>query len=782
MRSSLRSALTLSAALALTAPSVAAVPAHALTPPATVTTAPAASALTAAVPTAAPTVPGNTFHLADNGLRRTAQVLTYGRPGDEVLVGDWDGDGTDTLAVRRGNAIHVSNSLAGGRADAVVTYGRPGDELLVGDWDGDGTDTLAVRRGAEYFLKDSISSGPADRVLRFGRASDTVVVGDWDGDGVDALAVRRGAHYFINTTMRSGPADAVVCYGRGADDVYVGDWDGSGEDALAVRRGARYHLAHRFRNGPADRSVAFGRPGDVTLVGDWDGDGTDSLAVRRTSGSPAGPVVPGGPGGPVVVPGDPDGPTDPVDPEQPEPTFDQALAIPPLADSVVDEDGTRVFQLTAQAGTTSFREGVETETWGFNGDFLGPTLRARRGEQVAVEVTNTLGESTSVHWHGMHLPPEMDGGPHQEVEAGGTWRPTWLVDQPAATLWYHPHPHGRTEKHVYLGMSGMFILDDDGADAAGLPAEYGVDDIPVIVQDKSFTADGQLTLAQENGVPSGVMGEVLMVNGTIGAVQEVTTERVRLRLLNGSTLRSYNFGFDDDRSFQLVASDGGLLSAPHETNRIQLSPGERAEIVVEMEPGTATMLRSYPQRLGEIADPEGYGALDTLDVLRLEAADELAPSAVVAAQLSDEERLDEADATTTRRFVMKNLALNGQRMDMNRIDEVVTVGTTEVWEVRNDDPMPHNFHIHDVQFEVLSVDGAPPPPELSGRKDTIYTEPGHEYRLIMRFEHYANPEVPYMYHCHLLRHEDFGLMGQFVVVEPGTEPPTELPGTGHEHH
>src|SRR5690606_28881217 len=223
----------------------------------------------------------------------------------------------------------------------------------------------------------------------------------------------------------------------------------------------------------------------------------------------------------------------------------------------VDEDGTRVFQLTAQAGSTSFRDGVETETWGFNGDFLGPTLRARRGEQVAVEVTNTLGESTSVHWHGMHLPPEMDGGPHQEVEAGGTWRPTWLVDQPAATLWYHPHPHGRTEKHVYLGMSGMFILDDDGADAAGLPAEYGVDDIPVSGQDPAFTAGGQLALAQENGVPSGGKGEVLMVSGAIGAVQEVATERVRLRLLNGSPLRSYNFGFDDDRSFQLVASDGG---------------------------------------------------------------------------------------------------------------------------------------------------------------------------------------------------------------------------------
>ncbi|WP_369692749.1 multicopper oxidase family protein, partial [Georgenia sp. 311] len=588
----------------------------------------------------------------------------------------------------------------------------------------------------------------------------------------------RGAHYFLSETLRSGPADLEVCYGREGDGAVVGDWTGSGADTLGVRRGAEYHLAHGLRPGQADRVAVYGRPGDTVLVGDWDGNGVDSLAVRRTSGTAPAPQPAPQPG--PVVPGDPQGPTDPVDPEQPEAVFDEPLAIPPLADSVVDEDGTRVFRLTAQEGSTSFRDGVDTETWGFNGDFLGPTLRARRGEQVAVEVTNTLGESTSVHWHGMHLPPEMDGGPHQEVAAGGTWRPTWLIDQPAATLWYHPHPHGRTEKHVYLGMSGMFILDDDEADAAGLPSEYGVDDIPVIVQDKSFTEDGQLTMASR--VPSGVMGETIMVNGTIGAVQEVSTELVRLRVLNGSTLRTYNFGFDDDRTFQLVGTDGGLLAAPHTTTRIQLSPGERAEIVVAMEAGSETMLRSYPQQLGVINDAQGYGAFDTLDILRLVAADDLAPSGAVPDVLPDYGRLDEADVATTRTFVMKNLRMNGQFMDMNRIDEVVTVDTTEVWVVRNEDPMPHNFHIHDVQFEVLSVDGAPPPPELSGRKDTIYTEPGREYRLIMRFEHYANPEMPYMYHCHLLRHEDFGLMGQFVVVEPGTEPPTTLPEDGHHDH
>src|SRR5690625_3074267 len=702
---------------------------------------------------------GNSYHLSDSTSRHTAHVLTYGRPGDDTLVGDWDGDGVDTLAVRRGSTYHFTNSFRGGDADVVVTYGRPDDVVLVGDWDGDGVDTLAVRRGKTYHVKDSLDGGPADRVVTFGRAQDEVLVGDWNGDGTDSLAVRRGADYHVSDLLRSGPADRVVRYGRADDEVYVGDFTGSGRDALAVRRGAAYHLLHELRSGPADRRVMFGRPGDAALVGDWDGDGTDSLGVRRTSEVGSAP--------------------EPQVPEVPDVEFDQPLAIPPLADSTVDDEGTRVFQLTAQEGTSSFLPGVETETWGFDGDFLGPTLRAERGERVAVEFTNTLEESTSVHWHGMHLPPEMDGGPHQEVPAGGSWRPTWLVDQPAATLWYHPHPHGRTEKHVYMGLSGLFLIDDEESAASGLPDEYGVDDIPLVVQDKAFTEDGQLTLA--SAVPSGVMGERIMVNGTVGAVQEVTSERVRLRILNGSTLRSYNFGFSDDRSFQLVATDGGLLTGPHETTRIQLSPGERAEIVVEMAPGEETMLRSYPQHLGDITDPEGYGALDTLDVLRLVAAPELTASAEVPDTLADGERLDEADATVERTFVMKNMRLNGQLMDMARVDEVVTVDTTEIWVVRNEDRMPHNWHIHDVQFEVLSVDGEAPPPELRGRKDTIYTEPGREYRLIMRFEHYTSTEYPYMYHCHLLRHEDFGLMGQFVVVEPGTEVPDTLPVDDHDH-
>lgn len=461
--------------------------------------------------------------------------------------------------------------------------------------------------------------------------------------------------------------------------------------------------------------------------------------------------------------------------------FTNELAIPPLAPSRV-VDGTRVFELTAQEGTTEFRQGVQTETWGFNGSYLGPTLRAERGERVAVEFTNELGEPTSVHWHGMHLPAAMDGGPHQEVEPGATWRPTWEIDQPAASLWYHPHPHGVTEEHVYRGLAGMFLLDDDASRAAALPQEYGVDDVPVIVQDKVFDDDGQLELSDDGSEP-GTLGGTVLANGTVGAYHEVTTERVRLRLLNGSTARTNQLGFQD-RDMELVATDGGLLDTPVTLEQVRLAPGERAEVVVRLEPGETTRLHSFEADLGGVVVPFAMGGNDAFDVLELRAADQLTRSPEPAWEPSvhaAQDALHEDSAAATRTFELDDRQINGRRMDMGRIDEVVTEGDTEIWEVRSIVPMPHSFHVHDVQFRVLSVDGDAPPPELAGPKDTVYLEPNRTYRLLMRFDDYTDPDVPYMFHCHMLLHEDEGMMGQFVVVGPGQEAGTPPGGHGDGH-
>ncbi len=443
--------------------------------------------------------------------------------------------------------------------------------------------------------------------------------------------------------------------------------------------------------------------------------------------------------------------------------FVRSLAVPPLAPSRVDGQGRRVFDLTAAAGRHDFGRGG-VATWGFNGAYLGPTLRAKRGEQVVVNVHNGLSEATTVHWHGMHLPAEMDGGPLTMVAAGQTWSPTWRVNQPAATLWYHPHPHGSTADQTYRGLAGMFLIDDPDTDVAALPHEYGVDDVPVIVQDKLLRGD---RLGKGSGFGGmGTLGDTIVVNGTAAPYLDVTTDRVRLRLLNGSNARVYDFGFADDREYALVGTDGGLLAAPVPTRRVMLSPGERADIVVAVRAGERVVLRSTPPALksGVIGDRFAGGA-DRFDVLELRAAATLRATEPVPATLVDVPRLDRADAVRTRDFALSGNTINGQGMSMSRVDARVVRDTTEIWRVRNTDGLPHTFHVHDVRFQVLTVGGQPPPPALGGWKDTIYLRGNVTYEIIMTFHEYADPNHAYMFHCHVLTHEDQGMMGQFVVVD-----------------
>jgi FtsP/CotA-like multicopper oxidase with cupredoxin domain len=459
------------------------------------------------------------------------------------------------------------------------------------------------------------------------------------------------------------------------------------------------------------------------------------------------------------------------------------LPIPPLATGRVGVDGVRRFELAAQSGTAEILPATTTATWGYNGSILGPTLRARRGEQVAFTVTNDLPELTSVHWHGMRVPAQYDGGPHQSIEPGATWSPEWTVDQPAATLWYHPHPHGSTERHVYRGLSGLFLIDDDVADGLDLPQHYGVDDIPLVIADRRFTSDGGLDESDDSRF--GMLGDTVIANGITDAHLSVRTERVRLRVLNGSSSRLFNLARSDDRPFDLIATDGGLLAKPVPLTRIQLSPGERAEIVLEMRAGQTVTLRSLPiEARAGLSDPAAFGFDDTFDILTLSAAPALIPSPALPVELATITPLVDAATPASRSFELQWYMINGQRMDMNRIDLVVPVDTTEVWSIRNADDWPHNFHVHDVQFQLIGIDGRTPPPYLSGWKDTVYTEPGRTYTVAMRFSHHADPINPYMYHCHLLHHEDQGMMGQFLVLAPGQQPaPMPVGGNdfGHGH-
>lgn len=471
-------------------------------------------------------------------------------------------------------------------------------------------------------------------------------------------------------------------------------------------------------------------------------------------------------------------------------SFSNPLQVPPLLDPTVDDEGRKHFDLTLQEGNTELLPGTTTETWGANGSYLGPTLRASRGDEVAVNVDNQLPERTTMHWHGMRLPAEMDGGPHQMIEAGETWSPYWTVDQPAASLWYHPHLHGKTAEHVYQGLAGMFLIDDEESEELALPQEYGVDDIPLIVQDKQFNDDGSLDMSRGGsaGVPGlemyGLLGDEILVNGTHDPYLEVSAERVRLRVLNASNTRSFNIGFADGRVFDLVGTDSGLLAAPEPLDQVRLSAGERAEIVAEFSPGEEVVLRSFAPGLGGgFPQDRLVGADDEFDLMQIRAADELAKSPPVPEALASSPEITVADDATVRTFTMSGTSkINGHPMDMERIDEVVPAGAREIWEVDNPG-IPHSFHIHETAFEILDINGEPPPAYARGRKDTVYLPPESTVRLAVQFGDHTNPDVPYMYHCHMLEHEDEGMMGQFVIVEPGTEDdvPLRLDIAEHEH-
>lgn len=465
-------------------------------------------------------------------------------------------------------------------------------------------------------------------------------------------------------------------------------------------------------------------------------------------------------------------------------TFTNELHIPPILAPQI-EDNTKVFNLTLQHGRKAFLPTGEAQTTGFNGDYLGPTIRVRKGDNVRFNVHNQLDEVTTVHWHGMHVPPEMDGTPHQTIDPGETWQPYYPIMNEASTMWYHPHTHGRTAHQSYFGLTGLYIIDDENSDSLALPKTYGEDDIPLIIQDRLFDDAGDLNYPGNGGM---FFGNTMLVNGTYNPFVEVQAKMVRFRILNGSNARVYSFGFSDDREFYQIATDGGLLEAPVPLTRVLLAPGERAEIVVDFADGENVLFKSFPYvdllTMAEnvFIDSVGNGHFDLLQINVVPVDGSLPSSDSSLPQtLNVIERWSEEDADRTRPMVLggqlnngqgqnqpgggRRIPINGKLMDMTRVDDVVLLDDVEIWEIRNMTGLPHPFHIHDIQFLVLDIDGDAPPANLRGWKDTVLVPNNQTVRVITQFTDYANPSVPYMYHCHIMEHEDNGMMGQFVVVE-----------------
>ena len=446
------------------------------------------------------------------------------------------------------------------------------------------------------------------------------------------------------------------------------------------------------------------------------------------------------------------------------------------------------FNLTLQNGTFSFYEGINTATMGSNGNILGPTLIMNNGDSVDIKITNQLTDTTTIHWHGMHVSSQNDGGPHTTIAPGATWNPKFTVMDKATTFWYHPHLHEKTNLHVSKGIAGFIIVRDAEEAALNLPRTYGVDDFPLAIQTKTFDSNKEIV------VPSN-SDKVLMVNATINATLDVPAQVVRFRLLDGASQRVFNIGLSDNRSFSQIGSDGGLLESTNAITRIQLSPGERAEILIDfssMEDQTLSLM-SYASEFGNGiygATYPGMGtgiSLDGYNPNILNGQDfELIqfnvvsptddPVTTIPETLVSNISLLEGNADTTRSFTLSAVAMgpnalngdfliNGASFDMGVINEIIPLNNTEIWSITNQSPIAHPFHIHDVQFYILDRNGVKPSKAESGRKDVVLVKPQETVRFITEFRDFADDAVPYMYHCHILNHEDAGMMGQFIVVD-----------------
>lgn len=467
-------------------------------------------------------------------------------------------------------------------------------------------------------------------------------------------------------------------------------------------------------------------------------------------------------------------------PQNPGSLFATPLRIPPLLESEI-VDGERVFRLSAKAGETELVPGVVFATMGFNGTHLAPTIRAARGEHVRIHVTNDLTMPTTAHWHGMILPASQDGTAHQSIMPETTWTAAWQIDQPATTLWYHPHPHGQTELQVSRGMAGLFLIDDASSDRpSGLPSDYGLDDIPLIIQDVTVQSGGTLAGTPVTA-PIGRIGNTVIVNGTYQPHFQASTSLVRFRILNASAARCYNVELDAQQTFYLVGTDGGLLPSPQPLTSLLISPAERAEILIPVPRNADLILRSVPHDLGmSHGDNIISGAEDTLDLLRITRATS-ATTRELPVALSSTALPHKADAVTERHFTLGDTTINGRAMDMNRVDTMIAANATELWTVSNSSDRAHNFHIHGTQFAVNAMNDEAAAVQNRGWKDTVFIPAGQSVELIVPFSSFADPTTPYMYHCHMLWHEDQGMMAQYVLTD-GEHSAASLPLDDEMHH
>lgn len=497
------------------------------------------------------------------------------------------------------------------------------------------------------------------------------------------------------------------------------------------------------------------------------------------------------------------------------------------------------IKLTAGQGETPILPGMATAIWRYHGEvlqgdagavmnlpnsYLGPLLRLRKGQKVRIHLQNELPEETTIHWHGLIVPPQADGHPSDAVASGQSYVYEFEVKNRAGTYWFHPHPHGTTAKQVNQGLAGLLIVHDDEEAALALP--NGEFDVPLVLQDRTFDTLNQFVYNIEpmadmdhgGGMGNmnmdaimGFLGERILVNGRPNFRLPVATRAYRLRLLNGSNARIYKLAWSNGAPLTVIATDGGLLEKPVQRAYITLAPAERVDLWVDFsqfQQGDEFKLHSLVYsgvEAGMMGDMMGMGHDSKLpngaafDVLTVRVERAVQETYTLPAQLSQMDGNQPADAVnldSPRPFelTMSNMQwlINGKQFEMEAINEreKVAFNSVEVWEFINqqgvfamgnmggdannqgmmNDFMAHPMHVHGVQFQVIerqidpaSVAGWETVRDGfvdEGWKDTVLVMPGERVKILVRFNEYAGR---YMVHCHNLEHESMGMMRNFLI-------------------
>ncbi|MEU7023994.1 multicopper oxidase family protein [Streptomyces sp. NPDC046203] len=434
------------------------------------------------------------------------------------------------------------------------------------------------------------------------------------------------------------------------------------------------------------------------------------------------------------------------------PKFTQAMPLAPTATPYMSMPMMMdCYALTIQEADKEVLPGALTRVWTFNGSFPGPVLKARSGVRTVVDQTNNLPVGISVHLHGAHVSADNDGDPMVLIPPnGGSKTYTYPNSQPHANLWFHDHAHHAESESAFRGLAGTYLLTDDVEQSLNLPS--GAYDVPIQLRDAHF--DDQAQLVYQMGDQS---RNVILANGKAWPYLNVAARKYRFRLCNTANTRFFTLALSDGATFQQIGSDGGLLPAPVTVNQVVISPGERADIVVDFSKyavGTTLELRN-----------EGTGGLiDQISkVLQFRVDRTAADTSVVPSTLRTLPALPAA--TVNRSFTLAMgggvATINGLAYEHGRIDTEIAYGATEVWTVTNPGPGNHNFHVHLVQFRVIERNGTPVTsgPEY-GLKDTVRVGAGETVKIQATFTGYRGQ---YLYHCHMFDHAAMGMMATLRV-------------------